>query len=325
MKKFKQSMAFVIVAMIIMTMLSLAASADSKMNITFRVEGPDSNLYYGSLAVPYSDKLTAQDAFDYLDEQSSELTFTGVDDGYISAVNDIKAGKFGGWDGWYFAVNDVAASVGISDYVMSDNDSMVLYYGGYPCSLPIIDTGRLNSDGIIAFTSNDVEYDENWNATTVVNKITDAEVTVGEEKYTTDKNGEIKINETSEGVLPLQIEKKDASGAPAVLRYAPDFTVSYTPEKKDTDTASDTESDSDSDTDSDKNTSSQTSSTTTTSTVKSTATTTATKTTVATSAVTADTTVAATGDGRTYLAIGVFVVALVVVILMVVLKKKPKN
>lgn len=319
MKKFKKSMSFVIVAMMIMTMLSLAASADSKMSITFRVEGPDSNLYYGSLSVPYSDKLTAQEALDYLDEQSSELAFAGIDDGYISAVNDIKAGKFGGWDGWYFAVNDVAASVGISDYVMSDNDSMVLYYGGYPCSLPIIDISRLNSDGIIAFTSNDVEYDENWNATTVVNKIIDAEVTVGEEKYTTDKNGEIKINETSEGVLPLQIDKKDASGAPAVLRYAPDFTVSYTPEKKDTDTASDTESDSDSDTDSDKNTSSQTSTTTTT---KTTATT---KTTVSASTVTADTTAAATGDGRTYAAIGVFAVALVVVILMVVLKKKPKD
>ena len=41
------------------------------------------------------------------------------------------------------------------------------------------------------------------------------------------------------------------------------------------------------------------------------------------SAATVDT--AATGDGRIYLALGVFVVAIVVVILMLVTNKKPKD
>lgn len=317
-------MAFVIIAVMMMAICSVAVSAASEMSITFRVEGPDSNLYYDTISVPYSESLTAAQALNHLDEVTDDLTFKGVSDGYISAVNDISAGRFGGWDGWYFAVNDVAPDVGIGDYTLSDNDSVVLYYGGYPCSIPIVDTSKLDSDGIIKFTSNDTEYDADWNPTKVVNNIKDAAVTVNGTKYNTDDNGEIKIPaDKLETVMSVQIEKKDSSGAPAVLRLAPDYTVSYNG-TEDTDTTTDTSTDEDTSTDSGSDT--DTVSNTSSKTVPTTSTSATTKTTVTSTSSTASSAVSVTptGDGRIYLAVGVFAVALIVVVLMIILKKKSK-
>lgn len=325
MKKFTKTISAFVVAVMAAASMSVAASADASYDITFRVEGPESNIYYDTLTVPYDDNLTAAEALAYLDEKSDEVKFTGVDSGYITDVNNISAGKFGGWDGWYYAVNGEAPSVAINDCVLANGDDIVLYYGGYPCQIPQADTSKLDSEGVIVFTSNDKEYDENFNASIVVNKVTDAEVTVNGDKYTTNEDGEIKIPAdklTSE--LSVQIEKKDESGAPAVLRFAPDYKLSYNGSltvdtETDTDTSSDTDTDSDSDTDtsSDKDASSNTSSKTT-STSTTTTTTTRTTSTTTTSAVATT----ATGDGRIYLAVGVFAVAIVIAILMVVLKKK---
>ena len=52
--------------------------------------------------------------------------------GKITDVNGEKAGKFGGWDGWQYIVNSVSPNVGVGDYTLSDNDTVVLYYGDYP-------------------------------------------------------------------------------------------------------------------------------------------------------------------------------------------------
>lgn len=329
MKNLKKSTAFIIIAALMMAMYSMTASAATEMSVTFRVEGPDSNLYYNTLSVPYSDSLTAAQALDFLDEQSDELTFKGVSDGYISEVNNISSGKFGGWDGWYFAVNDISPDVGISDYSLSDNDCVVLYYGGYPCSIPIVNTDRLDSDRIIKFTSNDTEYDSDWNAVKVVNNIKDAKVTVNGTEYKTDENGEIKISSDNiQSEMSVQIDKKDSAGAPVVLRLAPDYTVHFngtedSDTSTDTSTVTDTDTNTSSDSDTDKNTSSKTSSTASsvsrTSSVSNSATVTKSSNTASTSA-----SAAATGDGRIYLAVSVFIVAIVIVAIMFLLKRKSK-
>lgn len=333
MKNLKKAVSSIAAALIMMTAFSVVASASTELDINFRIEGPDSNIYYASLSVPYTGSLTAADAFDYLDEQSDELEFIGVSDGYISDVNGIGAGTFGGWDGWYYAVNNAAPSVGIGDYTLSDGDDLVLYYGGYPCQIPVADTSKLDSEGIISFTSNDVEYDADFNATQVVNKVVDATVTVNGSEFTTDENGEIKIPaEELQNVLSVQIDKKDLSGAPAVLRFAPDYTLSYNG-VEDTDTASDTDKSSDTDTDSDTDTSSDTdkntdsdkntSSSPNTASSKPAAGTAGSSGSAKAAASTASAADSAqTGDGRTYIAIGVLVVAVVVVALMIVLKRK---
>lgn len=323
MKRIRKIISAGIVAMMVTASMSIVASAEASYDITFRVEGPDSNICYETISVPCEDKLTAAEALMYFDEKSDKVKFTGADTGYISAVNDISAGKFGGWDGWYYAVNNEPASVGITDFVLSDNDNLVIYYGGYPCQIPVADTSKLDSEGIILFTSNDTEYDENFNATQVVNKVTDMEVTVNGDKYTTDKNGEIQIpTEKLTSELSVQVEKKDATGAPAVLRFAPDYKVTYngtinsdtdTDTASDTDTTSDIDSDSDTDTSSNQDISSKTTQNITNSTTTSK---------LPQSTIASYENAMQTGDGRIYFAVAIFAVALVLVILMFVLKKK---
>lgn len=327
-------------ALLLVMAAPFAASADAQLQVALRVEGVDGNIYYETINVSDSDgDITAADALVFADKQSDKLEIKGAETGYITEVNGETAGKFGGYDGWYYSVNGEVPSVGVNDYKLSENDSLTLYYGGFPCQIPYAVTDKLESDGVIAFKSNDVEYDENWNAKNVTNPVTDASVTVGSETFTTDKNGEIKLDlDKLSGELSVQIDKKDASGAPAVLRFAPDFTVTLGSTDSDSDTAESdpdkttdsdtktTDSDKPSDTDSDKEASSSSSSSSsqtasTASAVKSSTTTTTAS--AATASVSASSAApAATGDGRTYIALAVFGVAAVVITVMLLLKKK---
>lgn len=338
-KKIRKNVCGVFAAAMLAAVLPLGAGAEqAKLDVPIRIEGPDGNVYYQTVSMTDDDGvITAADALIFADKQSDELTVKGADTGYITEINGTSAGKFGGYDGWYYCVNYEAPSVGVNDYELKSGDELTVYYGGFPCQLPFADTEKLASDGVITFKSNDEEYDENWNATKVVNPVADADVTVNGEKYTTDKNGEIKLDtEKLTGDLSVQIDKKDSSGAPAVLRFAPDYTIAYAPAASDTDTQSDTASDTDSakdtdtdkSSDSDKDTSSQTSSkssqtTSTTTTTKTTTTTTASAATTA--AASSQPAATATGDGRTYLALAVFGAAALLVVVLLLLGKKEKN
>ncbi|MGN0537193.1 MAG: DUF4430 domain-containing protein [Acutalibacteraceae bacterium] len=216
-----------------------AFAADEKeMTVTVRIEGISENLYYNTLSVPYNtDELTVQDVLMYIDEQNEDLTITGADIGWISAVNEDKEASFGGWDGWLYTVNNVAPVVTVSDYALSEGDSIVLYYGdpyGVGMQYPSVDTSDL-SNGILTFTSEDTVYDENYNATLVVNPVTDMAVEWFYAKdgeilsvtYITDGNGQITIDKDylTEGEHTISVGKYNEAGLPLVLRLAEDYTV----------------------------------------------------------------------------------------------------
>ena len=336
MKLLLRSVSLSAAAVLLVSSASFAVSAEeTKANISLRVEGVDGNIYLETVSVTDDDgSITAADALVYADKLSDKLEIKGAESGYITEVNGTAAGKFGGYDGWYYAVNNEVPSVGVNECTVKDGDSLVLYYGGYPCQIPFADLDKL-SDGVIAFKSNDLVFDENWNATPVVAPVEAANVTVNGVSFTTDKNGEITLGEDiTAGELSVQIDKKDASGAPAVLRFAPGYTISYAPADKGSDTDSDSDSDISSDTekDTDKSSNKDTDSDTTssqTSSVTNTTTTTTTTTTASTVKSTAAPTVSentapvpASGDGRTYLALGVFGGAIVIAVIMIILGKK---
>ncbi|MDB4866094.1 MAG: hypothetical protein JWR03_427, partial [Cohnella sp.] len=52
---------------------------------------------------------------------------------YVSSIGDLKAGKFGGYDGWLFAVKDGAnwtvPTEGIGTFLLQDGQELVVYYG----------------------------------------------------------------------------------------------------------------------------------------------------------------------------------------------------
>jgi len=213
-------------------------SGSDAMSVTLRVEGISDNFYYDTLDIPYTDTLTVQDALLYIDEIDDNITFTGVDSAYITAVNNETASTFGGWDSWLYRVNNIAPAVGINQYALNSGDAVLVYYSdeyGTGMQFPEADSSNL-SNGVLKFTSSDTTYDEQWNPTIVNNPITGATVTWyhnrGAKFYTTDTNGEIRIDSTylTPGIHRIQIEKyadTEVNGQylPLVLRLAPDYTV----------------------------------------------------------------------------------------------------
>ncbi|WP_405354609.1 DUF4430 domain-containing protein [Ruminococcus sp.] len=202
------------------------AAEEKDINVSLRIEGIDSCLLYNSYEL--SEGSTASDLIQYADKLSDAITVTGAENGYITDVNGETAGKFGGWDGWQYTVNAVSPSVGVNDYTLSNNDTVVLYYGDYPCFIPQIDTSALNTDGKLSFTAEQTTYDSDWNPTVSTVAIADMTVTFDGHTYTTDENGSITLSKAdfTSGEHSVQVAKKNANGAPAVCRYADDFTVS---------------------------------------------------------------------------------------------------
>lgn len=214
--------------------ISAFAEEEKQMSVTVRIEGISENIYYDTVDVPYTgEKLTLQEALMYVDEQNDDITITGLENSYITAVNNDTAGTFGGWDGWIYTVNDISPNEGVSTYVVSEGDSVVLYYGdpyGVGMQYPKLDTSKI-SEGIITFTSDDTSYDANYNPIVSTNPIADASVEWSTENgsvtYITDKNGSIDIDDEylTEGKHSISISKISENGIPLVLRLSPDYTV----------------------------------------------------------------------------------------------------
>lgn len=238
----KQTKKFLSTTLAILILLSAALisafAATEELTVSLRIEGVKENYFYSDVTIANtedSENISVAKLLQFVNESYDDVNIIGADTGYITEVNGEKAAQFNGWDGWYFAVNGVAPSVGISDYSLKNGDDVVLYYGDYPCYIPKIDTTWFAANGTIKFTSTETtyEYDEDtdtWTETTVTVPITDMSVTLDDTlKYVTDNNGEIKVDLNTENFstseIKLQIEKYNANGAPAVLRYAPDFAI----------------------------------------------------------------------------------------------------
>lgn len=211
------------------------ADAGSEMNISIRIEGISGNFYDQTISIPYVDTLTVQEALEYADTQSDDITITGVSAAYITDINGDTSASFGGWDGWMYSVNSVEAAVGIDGCLLQEDDSILLYYGdpfGVGMQYPLIDDSGIDS-GILKFTSNDTTYDSDWNPVVASNPIKSATVTWYYEDtsatFTTDANGEVIIPQ--ELLLPgthrVQIEKYGTTASmekylPLVLRLSSD-------------------------------------------------------------------------------------------------------
>lgn len=217
--------------------VSAFAADEKEMQITLRIEGIKENLFYNTAVVPYStESLTVQDALMYFDEQSDDITITGVENGWITAVNNDVQGTFGGWDGWLYRVNGIEPNDAVSGYNLSDGDSIVLYYGdpyGAGMQYPTVDRSKI-SEGVLTFTSEDTVYDSNYDPTTVVNPVADMTVTWsydgGTVDYITDDNGSVKIDDKyiTEGSHGVAAEKVSDEGMPLILRLEPDYSVEIT-------------------------------------------------------------------------------------------------
>lgn len=238
--KVKKLISVAVCALTLASLGTISASAQTDdVTASLRIEGVKDTFFYGNLTLKASEysEPTVGDLLCFADESEDSLTITGADIGYITEVNGDKAGTYNPtkYDGWYYTVNGVSPDTGVSDCALSDNDVVVLYYGDYPCSVPKIDTSFFSADGTISFTADSTTYEYNeetgqWNSVTVTVPVTDMSVTLnGSLDYKTDENGKIKVDLLNAGFvsssISLQVSKLSEYGAPAVLRYAPDFTI----------------------------------------------------------------------------------------------------
>ena len=160
--KFKRILCSALAAALAVSSYSISAFADDEkqMSVTVRIEGINKNLYYDTVEVPYTgDNLTVQNALMYVDEKNDDITISGVESGWITAVNDDMQATFGGWDGWLYTVNGVSPTDTVNNYNLSEGDSVVLYYGdpyGVGMQYPEVDASKI-SEGILTFTSQDTK------------------------------------------------------------------------------------------------------------------------------------------------------------------------
>ncbi len=236
MKKTLTKILSVLMALIISaSFLSLTVWADG--TVSLRIEGPDKNYYYNTSMELLTEDYTVADLIACADETDDSLTVTGINIGYISAVNGVKAGSYTTkkWDGWVYTVNGDFPNDPVTDYVLESGDEVILFYSDYynaGMEIPVVDSSKLSTEGIINFTYGSPIFDKNYAVVGYDYKpIVGASVTFNGKDYTTDKNGNITVDNFAKlrnGSYSLQINKYFEGGCPAVLRLAPDFTVKVT-------------------------------------------------------------------------------------------------
>lgn len=104
---------------------------------------------------------------------------------YLNKINDELAA---GLEGWMYFVNNESPAVGLSDYLLSDGDEVLLYFGEWgwlPTKLEIDKTAISGTE----LSGISVSYYENgqWSA------LTGADVAGLDQSYQTDSNGELDV------------------------------------------------------------------------------------------------------------------------------------
>lgn len=197
-------------------------------NLDVRIEGIDECLYCESVEIWTDETFTVADALSYVDSNEDAITITGIADGYITDVNGDAAGAFGGWDGWLYNVNGAEVSVGITDYQLSDGDSILLYFGDpYGVGMQFPAASFDSESGELTFTSTDVSYDADWNPVYTENPVVGMTVMWDGAEYITDENGVAAIDDKylAPGTHDVSWEKVNEAGIPLVLRSEPGYTV----------------------------------------------------------------------------------------------------
>lgn len=216
------------IALILIVSCFVVSAHASSLKYTVRIEGITESLYWSDWDISSDDnepiEKTVADVLQGIsDDTDNTVTITGAKDGFITAVNDEKNGKFGGYDGWMYSVNGKVPEVAVTDYKVENGDSIVLFYGDYPCQVPVLDTSALN-EGKIKVQSWDGTYSQddagNWVSSYDWAPVVGATLKINNDSYITDENGIADFSKKSySGKYYIQIDKRSDKGAPQVCRF----------------------------------------------------------------------------------------------------------
>ncbi|TJY38942.1 hypothetical protein E5161_19110 [Cohnella pontilimi] len=150
---------------------------------------------------------------------------------YVSSIGGIQAGKFGGYDGWLFAVKDggqcMVPAEGIGTFLLDDGQELVVYYGdNTKLAEPAAVTPQQPKPGQPVTVK--VTYrDMNWETGKLQDPkpLAGVKVSAGGAAATTDADGNAKLSALPEGVHTVSITGYTDGKAPLVVRTVSKLTV----------------------------------------------------------------------------------------------------
>jgi hypothetical protein len=198
--------------------------ASYSKNVSVRVEGDA-----GALAAGHAQGGTALEAIEQLLKASgvkNEIKDSTYGK-YINSIGGIAAGKYGGYDGWMFAVVRGGAWVipaeGIGTFLLEEGDEIVVYYSGDGTKLadPILVSPAQPKPGQ-AFTLTVTSRVWNWttNQFDAAKPVAGAKVNLGatSASVVTDDKGQATLKGVPEGLYQLQVTGYAKDGAPSLVR-----------------------------------------------------------------------------------------------------------
>ena len=249
----KKIVALLLVALMLSTavfageMMVIAPNPNAGKTVTVRVESPEGNLFYGKVPVEEGNSVldAAEKAFAQADIEYT-VAVSPYGGSYITKAAGLQEGALGGYEGWLYYVDGVSPAVSMSLSTLQGGEEVVLIYTDFDVLVPILEASR-DDKGLVTLTvtADVTTYDENWNATVSRQPVADAAMTVEGQAMTTDAQGKVLLDAalSEKDALSVQIGKKSAVGLPAVIPFAPDYTVDLTAVEAQEITFSDVEQD----------------------------------------------------------------------------------
>lgn len=198
--------------------------------VNIRVEGISSTII--STGENYTtNKTTVYEAvYELLSNNNIPIVATDSQFGkYVSSINNISAGIFGGFDGWMYAVNNTESSISMDTCNVNTGDNIVVYYGGFSPQtyLPQIilsDTNIVKGSNLtVSIQAKYFDWNTNSNVTT---KISGAQIKLSDKTYLTDENGQAVITvPDAAGDYTIEISQNRENNYPLLVRTTEKITV----------------------------------------------------------------------------------------------------
>ncbi|QJC50597.1 hypothetical protein HGI30_02635 [Paenibacillus albicereus] len=199
-------------------------------SVSVSVEGPSSTLGSGVTRAVYAlDALTQVGTAKKLGVVVKEMSFGK----YVDAIGGVAGGKFGGYDGWMYAVERKGAwinpSVGMGDFKLRAGDRLVVFYGDgtklISCIAAEPRQPRDNEPFAVQVSQ------QEWDYTAGAFNVTPAagvSVTAGSVTVTADAYGKASFPALPAGSYDLTVTGYSPSKAPSVLKHSVRLTVGST-------------------------------------------------------------------------------------------------
>ncbi|CDN43938.1 hypothetical protein BN871_DW_00040 [Paenibacillus sp. P22] len=200
-------------------------------SVTVSVEGPNATLLASGVAraVYALDALTQAASDAKLAVEVKSMQFGK----YVASIGGIEGGKFGGYDGWLFAVQRggawITPSVGMGDFALQKGDRLAVFYGD--------NTQLISSAAVSPRQPRDNEAftvqvsQQTWDYTANAYTVTPAagvSVKAGSVTATADAYGTARFQAMPAGSYDLTVTGYSDAKAPSVLKHVQKLTVGST-------------------------------------------------------------------------------------------------